>query len=109
MKILQNSLLFLSLCLNAFLGWQVYIWNTAWAEQFITTSEIETIFKLADHKLTYDEALAIAKNKYQGSYKLLDKSENTRMIEVSGTQLIFEKNEYIGSKANLPKKGLWQN
>ena len=108
MKIFLRSLLVLSLCLNAFLGWQVFVWNTAWAEQFIATSEIENIFKLSGHELTYDKALEIAKNKYQSSYNVIDKKvEGTRIIEISGTQLIFKDNKYLGSKANLPKKSLW--
>ena len=107
MKIFLKLLLVFSLCLNFFLGWQVFVWIDAWGEQLITTSEIEKIYKLTGSELTYETALEIAKNKYEGSYQLIEKDDDTRVIIISGTQLIFQNNEYLGSRADLPKTFLW--
>lgn len=106
MQTFFKYLLIFSLFLNVFLGWQAYLWYTAWIEQFITTSDVEYMFKLTNHQLTYDEALEVAKSKYQSSYKTFTKEGNIRIIEISGTQLMFDENKYLGSKANLPKNSL---
>ena len=106
MKLFFRTSLLFSVCLNFILGWQVFTWNNAWTEQFITTAEIENIYRLAGSKLTYSKALEIAKKNYESSYEIIEKDENIKIIVVSGTQLMFRDNNYIGSKANLPKNYL---
>ena len=103
-------LLSISLILNIYLYTEKARWKDAWLNQFITTSEVENIFKQAALDTTLENIKSIATEQCG--------SEKVRLINMDGefqeyeldnialsvneTLLFFKGGIYHGSKAKLP-------
>jgi hypothetical protein len=102
--------LLVSGALNIYLYIEKTEWEQAWLNQFIATSEIESILKQAANDTTIGNIKSIAVRQFG--------ENNVRVVELKGklpeygsgyialgvndTLLLFKDGIYHGSKANLP-------
>ncbi|WP_300433009.1 hypothetical protein [uncultured Thalassolituus sp.] len=103
-KYIIPALLLLSLTLNCYLYLQSSKWQTAWVEQFVTTSEIESMLRELAPDVSYGR---IAKD-VAGAVPIEATAEAQRAgldpnaLQIGSTTLLFKKGYYAGSKAALP-------
>ncbi|WP_250460905.1 hypothetical protein [Microbulbifer litoralis] len=105
------SLVFLvSVGVNVNLYREVQRFKEAWAEQFITTSEIEGILNESEADTSFEniQRLAIAKFGSE-SVRIVEVSDihidwgsDRKGLQVNGTLLLFKDGDFHGSKADLP-------
>jgi hypothetical protein len=107
---LLGTLLFISAAINIYLYVEKDHWKEAWLNQFITTSEVENILKLAAEDASIENIKEIAIGEFgeesvhfvdlQGKFNEFG-SDNIA-LGVNETLLLFKGGVYYGSKANLP-------
>lgn len=100
------SLLAISLCCNiAFYSWKNH-WKRAWANQLITTYNIEKILQKAGDDFSYDNIKGISMQFYKSSFaeisvnaESLGYEVDQKAIRVDNTILLFKSDIYAGSKS----------
>lgn len=108
-KLVLIFALVISLTANAFLFKRVVDWQEAWAEQILTTSHIERLYKKSGADVSFDSVKLLVE-KELGECEIvpltdrynIDAGNDKEVILIHGTRLYFKDGVYIGSKANLP-------
>lgn len=103
-------LLTVSLAANAYLVYLVVGWQDAWLEQFMTTSNVELLYRKSGADISFESVSGQAEDLF-GKYEIApavgsDKvwsGVGEKVIIVDGTKLFFKNGQYIGSKADLPE------
>lgn len=110
--LILGVLFLVSTSLNVYLYIEKNHWQEAWLNQFITTSEVESIFKQAADDTTIENVKIIAIREFgegnvhiidlQGEFK--DYESDDVALGVNDTLLFFKDGYYYGSKAYLPNR-----
>ncbi len=104
-----SAFLMISILTNAYLYKEKRRFEEAWLNQFITTSEIEAIFKKSGADISIKNIERISVEKFgQHSVKVVDLEDNYTeygsdriALGVNETLIFFKDGLYYGSKSNL--------
>ena len=103
-------LLALSLLANAYLYSEMSNFKEAWLNQFITTSEVESILKASSADLSFKNIKQVSTSAFGKENvhvvnlgnKFTEYGSDRQALGVNDTLLFFKDRLYHGSKANLP-------
>lgn len=96
---------------NVYLFYLVINWQEAWLEQILTTSEIERLYRKSSADVSIEGVTALAaKEKIDVKMVPIEESDNLwlkgekKVLLLNDTRLFFVDDQYVGSRADLPKE-----